>query len=190
MGFPFDLTRYYQGAVNLVGRSGTNVADLDEKTGYLVGIDILHHKTHEGELFISCDYQTSANPTYWLVINPGTTEEYHSDFTLASDVAGLLEIFKSPNVGTFNKGTQYYGYNTNDKVGGTSTLLKYAVPAGLTGTGTKIFQRRIGAGGPQKVGGVDRGYTEFILANNGTYLWRFTPDASAKFTLQNVLYSI
>ncbi len=183
---PIENIPGYAGKVGLVGNSGHQVAEIDA-LGYLVNIDIMHHKTHEGELFYATDYQEKSAPTYWLIIN-NTAKEQHSGFFITSDVAGLLDVYENTDVGTFAKGTQFYGYNTNRTVGGTSNLLKYAVPLGLSGTGDKLFTQRIGAGGNQKVGGQTRGDSEIILKTNGTYVWRFTPDASAKFVLSNLLY--
>lgn len=144
---------------------------------YLVFIDILHHKVHDGEVFIVSDIDTdvdTASPKYWHIKTPAGIK-FHMRINLETDTGGLVEFFEDPT--TTGDGTALVAYNADRNAAKTTTVEFYYDPT-VSNDGTRIQVARIGAGRDKKLGGIARAQVEWILKKNEQYLVKITPDAN------------
>ena len=172
---PIEQQSGYVGKFGLISDRGGQIAEVDP-LGYLVVIDVIHHKIHEGEYFVMCDVDVtlSASPKYWIMIN-NTPNAIHGVAEIVSSVAGLFSININPLVGTFGRGSLGTFNNHNRTSTGTTALQFYATPQGLNGTGSSLLSQRLGQDG--KAGGNTTFRDEILYKPFGTYLFKFEPDA-------------
>ena len=93
---------------------GAHDAEVDA-LGYLATIEIEHHKVHEGNFYTATNYDDDvdiASPKYWHIIAPNTTVRIHIKIAIATDTAGLIELYENPT--TSANGTEITSYN-NDR---------------------------------------------------------------------------
>lgn len=185
---PIEEISGYRGKFGIVGHTGNQTAKVSS-CGCLVYLQYETDLLNEGNYYSASSVVALNGQISWLTINSGTTIQYHRSFEIMSDVGGQIDIFNNVNIGTFNKGTRFYAISDNRILAGTSSMEFYEMPTGLVGTGNIVFKSRVGAGGLQKTGGAfDRG--ELIHEYNGTYFYRFTPDATAKVSCHFNIYQI
>ena len=157
---------------------GTRFAEVDI-LGYLVGIDIVHHKVHEGNFYTVSDYDSvvqTVAPKYWHIITPNTAKRIHTLISVISNLAGNIGFFEAPT--TSANGTALTAYNNDRNSGNTPTVLFYKDPA-VTTDGTLLISSRNGTNNNKTLlGGVSRTNSEFILKQNTKYFVKFTPDAN------------
>jgi len=75
---------------------------------YMVGIDLAHHKIHEGEHWAfsarSADVDTATPRTFRMTTDAGT--ELHAIFSNSSTGAGFTELLEGPTIAAATPGTQ------------------------------------------------------------------------------------
>jgi len=147
---------------------------IDEVTGSLATIDIVHHEVHEGELFHT-EYSASVNNGANLDVQVTTTatSEAHMTAVVSAGGQSLVYLYEAPNT---SAGTALTVYNMRRiDITHTSPYTAVHTPT-VTGVGTTpLINGRLIAGGtsvPSRVGGETRGATEWILAPNTKYLLR------------------
>lgn len=157
---------------------GTRFAEVDV-LGYLVGIDIVHHKVHEGNFYTVSDYDSAVQivaPKYWHIITPNTAKRIHAVISVISNLAGLVGFFEAPT--TSANGTALTARNNDRNSGNTPTVLFYKDPT-VTTKGTALLYGRNGANNTKtQIGGITRSNAEFILKQNTKYFVKFTADAN------------
>lgn len=181
---------------NTIGKikvtDGTYDAEVD-KLGYLIGIDIDHHKVHEGERYTMSHYGTGKNDGDSINIyikTPNSAKRIHALFSYSASGAAFGFVYEDPTV-TANTGTNNQTpYNRERNSANAPTFIdnatvpnagKYGKDTTITGTGTILVTRYSGAA---KAEGADaRGVHEFILKANAVYCFVVESDAAA-LTLQ------
>jgi len=154
---------------------GTYKGEVDSQ-GYLVSIDIAHHKVHEGNHYFVGDTDTinAAATKYWHIAAPDTAKRIHFVMEVMTSNSGLLEFYVQPTL--TGNGTGLTCFNSDGNSSNTTTLLIYKDPT-VTGDGTLIAPYAIGSnGGANKFGGQIRSGAEVILKQNYHYLAKFTAD--------------
>lgn len=174
---------------NIIGQvkitDGTYIAEIDH-LGYLVSIEIEHHKVHEGVFYTVADFDVSvdtASPKYWHIITPNTDVRAHAKMQIATDTGGLVELFENPT--TTGNGDAIVASNNDRNSTNDATVNFYKDPT-VSDDGTRIEVSRIGAGREKKFGGEARQASELILKKNEQYLIKATPDANAAQISLNV----
>ncbi len=177
------------GKMAIVDENG-NVAKVDS-LGYLVAIEIEHHRVHEGNFYTVTDYDAdvdNASPKYWHIIVPNTAVRVHIKIAIAVDAPGLIQVYENPT--TTDNGTVIIAYNNDRNSANSATCAHYYDPT-VSNDGTLLEAFRIGAGGKQKIGGDARQFAELILKQNEQYLIKFTPDGdNAEVTFNSQFYEI
>lgn len=151
----------------------TNSADYN--AGYLVTVDIEHHKIHDGVHFRIYDYDNEVDtltPKYWAATTPATGYS-HVTFRVAASNAGLLEGFGGSTVSDL--GVEIASSNGNAASSNTAGQKFYKDPT-VTDDGVQVFVEYFGSGGKQ--GGVINRTHEVIAPQDTTLLFKFTPDAN------------
>lgn len=164
---------------------GTYDAEVDV-LGYLVAIEIEHHKVHEGKFYTVSDYDSSvdtASPKYWHIITPDSSARAHIKIQVATDTGGLIEFYENPT--TTNNGGALTAFN-NDRNSGNSTTFNFYKDPTISSDGTLIEVSRIGAGREKKIGGMARQPSEIILKQNEQYLIKATPDSNGASVTINI----
>lgn len=147
----------------------------------VIGIDFAHNEVHEGAAYITSHYYGDADQTSGAVMMcvPPGSGEYHINFGVTADGAGLVELWESADT-SGTTGTAVYARNlkrtsTNSSI----VLFKHSVNY-LSGTGTLLWNSMIGADNNKtKIGGEAKNGMEFII-QSGDYLVIYRPDADNK----------
>lgn len=155
------------------------VSEVDD-LGYLVGIDIEHHKIHEGRSFVAYIIDTTvnsgeANAKEIHILTPNTAARFHIFGVLQATNSGIVEIRENPTI-TVNGSAVVKGNRDRNSVI-VSVLEIYEDPT-VTVDGLLISGGLVGANdvGNKGIGGIDRTDAEFILKQNEQYLIRFIAD--------------
>lgn len=162
---------------------GTYTAEVDS-LGYLVAIEIEHHKVHEGIFYTVSDYDNNVQvvtPKYWLIRTPANVN-FHTKINIESDTGCLLEFFENPTINV--DGVALPAYN-NDRNSANVSSLDYFRDPTVGADGTRIQVARVGAGREKKLGGVARIAAEWILQPNQEYLVKVTVDANGADVTMN-----
>jgi hypothetical protein len=184
---------------NTIGKvkitDGTTDAEVDG-LGYLVTVDIEHHKIHDNQRFTVSLFATGANDGDRISIyvkTPDSAKRIHALFNYNASGAAFGLILEAPTV-TANTGTNntpMFNRNRNSAAVPTSldnatvpNVGKCGVNVTITADGTVIDTRYSGAA---KSDGADsRGMHEFILLANTAYCFVVESDAAA-LTIQGNL---
>ena len=156
---------------------GTTEAEVDGLMGYLVGMDIVHHKAHEGNLYSmwnsDADVDISGPKIYRF--NTGASQCHWIGAVTVND-GFLAELWKGCELTT--SGTLLTGFeNHYDGHANTPTATWYE-DATFSGGYVKAANRVFGTGVPsQRIGGEARSGVEHILTPNTDYYIKFTMDA-------------
>ena len=163
---------------------GTTVAEVDALTGYLVGIDIVHHKAHEGGLFSTwaedTDVDIIAPKQFWLKTG---AKEVHWSGTVACTYGLTAQLYDMNDSGVTSSGTAMDITNHYDGHANTPTAEWYEDATFSGGTTSVIAKNRIygtGSNNNNRVGGEARSREEQILQPNHNYLVTFTVDADTQ----------
>ena len=162
---------------------GTYTAEVDS-LGYLVAIEVEHHKVHEGDFYTASDYDNNvlvAAPKYWLIRTPANLR-FHTKINIESDTGCLLEFFENPTINV--NGVVLTAFNNDRNSAKTSIVQFYGDPT-VGADGTRIQVARVGAGREKKLGGVARLAAEWILKENEEYLVKVTVDANGANVTMN-----
>lgn len=159
--------------------------------GYLVAIEIEHHKVHEEVFYFVSDIDTdvdTAPPKYWHIKTPDSSIRFHVKVNIETDTGGLVELFENPT--TTDDGVALTPYNADRNSSNVSSVEFYRDPT-VGADGTRLQVARIGAGRDKKLGGVARPGSEWILKQNEQYLIKITPDAdNAEVTINIEGYEV
>ena len=144
--------------------------------GYLINIDIEHHKIHEGKHYTCQVYDAdtdSGESKYLLVRAPNTTTRVHYVFNLRATLNGTLYFYEGPT--TSSTGSLLTSYN-NDRNSTSVAALKVWEDPVVIADGNQMLVNVIGSDGvnPQgNQGGVSNRSNEFVLKQNTDYLIEF-----------------
>ncbi len=172
--------------------SGTAVAGIDTISSTLPVIQTEHYEVHKGNYFTVTEYDADVDivgPKIWHISTPDTALRAHTIFSVTSDTAGTVEFWEGPTI--TNSGTGLTPRN-NDRTSSDTTTFKFWTGPTVSASGTLLQVDRIGTYKPQtRIGGKLRQYSEFILAQNQSYLLKFTTDAdNGKVTFNGEYYEI
>jgi hypothetical protein len=155
---------------------GTYYAEVDS-LGYLVGIDIGHHKIHEGYGFFCSDADTDvdiAGPKYWRLTTPNSAARIHIKLSVSASNAGKIELFENPTIDAAGDALTEYNCDRNSA---TSTTLAVFKDTTFTADGTLLSTVFVGSSsGPTRLGGNTRSEFELILKQNEDYALKVTVD--------------
>lgn len=155
----------------------TMAAEIDRTLKALVTQGELHHLVHEGKLFMGNNTLTSAGLVYYMVHAKSNT--VHARFTMATSASATVVIYEGGTVSA--TGSTITARNQNRNYSDAHGIIDlYAQPT-VTANGTRLISATVGAGGAQRIGGVEQ-TTEWCLKPNTTYLISITPSASADMT--------
>lgn len=166
-----------------------SLAPFDEDTGAAITIDVVHHETHEGEMWHaeSTSASVANNASVDLLFHAGGGVEPHSVFEVLAGGQVTVSLYESPVIS--NTGIALAYYNMNRTITETAHSQIYLTPV-LTSTGSvALVNARLLPGGtsPQtRVGGGIRQGTEWILAPGKYYLLRVT-NTSGSATAVNMI---
>lgn len=161
---------------------GTTGAEVDSTAGYLVFMDVAHHKIHEEAYYNFAHYDNDvdiAGPKYIRITTPNTATRIH--FVYEVDVGasgGLIELYENPTL--LAAGTQGTPRNSNRNSASTATATVFydSTTQPPNNDGTLLEVHFVGvSGGAAKSGGSVEARHEWILKQNTTYLVKFTATA-------------
>lgn len=150
------------------------VAEVD-RIGYLVVIDELHHKIHEGKLFQIEHYDTDSDggdTTDTRILLKVGSKEVHFEFLAVADTEGELILSEAPTAS--DNGTSLTINNRDRTSTLTSEVSAYYGPT-ITGDGLVLADYYLPA--TQQSTGQTDSREEWILAPNTDYMVRFTPSS-------------
>jgi hypothetical protein len=169
-----------------ITKSFTINSPIDDATGAIPTIDIVHHEIHEGEHFFTSYYEKiGAASAINILITPGA-KSVHFVGEIVCDNPGMAYFCESPNATTSGSSVivQYNNDRASTKVasavttvGGTytssGTVLRYYLMGSASGTG----------GNRVSVGATAGEVNEIILNPSKKYLLRFVADAASTRTI-------
>lgn len=144
--------------------------------GYLVSINLPHHKIHEESHYFWVDYDNDvdiAGPKYWRITTPATGF-IHLTWCMCASLNGLIEVFENPTISA--AGTSKVAYNSDRNSSETSTATHY-YDTTTSADGTLLASFVIGSDGANPIGttgGRSKHENEMILKQNEDYLFKFT----------------
>ena len=170
---------------------GTFLATVDSK-GFLVGINVAHHRVHSELMYITTDIDTDVDtisPKYWHIVAPDSATRIHLTLMISVDTAGLVEFYEAPT--TSANGTEITARNADRNSANTAACKFYFDPT-VSADGIALQKDRIGStNNKTKIGGIARQQVEFILKQNTAYLVKYTPDSNdAKVTFNCESYEV
>jgi len=142
---------------------------------YLINIDIVHSKIHQGVSFSTSDIATGvdiASPKKYLIITPNTSSRAHMIFVIETEPGTKFEFFEDTTA-TDGVALTLINYKRDSATVSVLNILKDPT---VTVDGTRILLWQSGtstAGG--KVGGNIMHGDEFILKQNTKYQAKITP---------------
>jgi len=172
--------------------SGIAVAGIDVISSTLPVLQLEHYKVHLGKYYTTTEYDGDvdiASPKIWHIATPNTTTRAHIIFAISSDIAGTIEFFEGPTIITSGTGLTP---RNNDRTASDTTVFKFWTGPTVSASGTLLQTDRIGTYKPQtRIGGNLRQAAEFILAQNQSYLVKYTTDAdNGKITFNGEYYEV
>lgn len=161
--------------------------------GYLVVIDLPHHKIHEESHYFCSDYDDDVDtgtPKLWRLTTPATGN-VHLTFTAQTTLNGLLELYENATISA--AGTTLTAFNSDRASTNTSTV-GHAKDATVSAAGTLLKSYVMGSDGANPVG-ADGGDTshdkEIILKASEDYIFKFTAGTdNARITLNLEYYIV
>jgi len=143
---------------------------------YLITIDIIHSRIHQGYGFHVGDLTLSVNiasPKKYLIITPDTSARAHMVFVVETQPGVKYQLFEDTTVTANGTALSLINYKRDSSI--TPVIQIFKDPT-VTADGTQLFLWQSGtttAGG--KVGGNIAHEDEFILKQNGKYQVLITP---------------
>jgi len=163
-------------AARLLGIVYGNLAQLQQDVSrYLINIDIVHSKIHQGVGFHVDDLTLLvdiASPKKYLIITPNTSARAHMVFVVETEPGAKFEFFEDTTA-TDGAALTLINYKRDSATVSVLNILKDPT---VTVDGTQILLWQSGttiAGG--KVGGAITHGDEFILKQNAIYSLKITP---------------
>jgi hypothetical protein len=166
------------------GKVDVKIFDSDGKeceaddTGYLVTMDISHHKIHEGNHYFVKGYvEFGATDSIDFVMTTPATGQIHLLFQIEGTGETLVQVYE--NTAHSDDGTPVTVYNNNRQSSNTTSATVQSDPT-VTGVGTLLASALFGvASNPSKTfGGDTRRDDELILKQSEDYLFRITSNSN------------
>ena len=160
--------------------------------GYLVAIDLPHHKIHEESHYFWSDYDNNvaiAGPKYWRVKTPAIGR-VHMTWIINCSLNGLVELYENPTINA--AGTTKTAYNSDRNSTETSTVTHY-YDSTTTADGTLLKSFVLGSDGVNPVGadGGNHNHTEeIILKADEDYVFKYTAGTDNSRVTLNLEYYI
>ncbi len=156
---------------------GSRGAQLQQDpTRYLITIDIIHSKIHQGYGFHVDDLALAvdiASPKKYLVITPDTSARAHMIFIIDTEPGVKFEFFEDTTVSANGTALSIINYK-RDSV--TASVLQVFGGPTVTADGTRIFLWQSGTTTSSgRIGGRIQHADEFILKQNAKYQVKITP---------------
>jgi hypothetical protein len=154
-----------------------SLAPFDEATGATIGIDVVHHEVHEGEMH-HAGYTVASlanNGSIDLLFVVSNTVDAHTTWEVFAGGQVQVSMWESPTYGSL--GTALVEYNMNRTVTRTAASQLYHTPSITSTNAITLVNGRILPGGTSpttRVGGGIRSGGEWILAPGRAYLLRVT----------------
>jgi hypothetical protein len=157
-----------------------------DDSGYLVGIDIIHHEIHEGNHYSTSYYEKIGSGTAINVLITVGTKSIHMVGEMVSDNPGMATFSKSPNA-TTTSSTAITCFNNNGNSSKTTDTV-FTVGGTYTSSGTilrtYLFGSSSGTGGNKiSMGSTAGEINEAILTPGDKYLIRFVADGASTRTI-------
>lgn len=151
---------------------------VDEITGALSTIPVVHHEVHEGETFTVSWYSASVanNGVLAILLQVGNTHSPHMTFIVACGGHCQMELVENPTVTA--EGTPLVISNMHRQGGGASSCTAHHTPT-VAGGDVLLNVAEPGGEGPKATGSTTRANTEWILHRNMAYLVRGTNRSGA-----------
>ena len=143
---------------------------------YLINIDIVHSKIHQGVGFSTGDLTASVDialPKKYLIITPNTSARAHIVFTVETNPGAKFQLFEDTTVTANGTALSLINYKRDSA---TAPVLSIFKDPTVTADGTQILLWQSGtttAAG--RVGGNIMHGDEFILKQNALYEVKITP---------------
>ncbi len=155
------------------------------------GVDLPHHRIHEGRMFILTTTATGLSagiPKFYFGTSPPIQiASAHVIFIITVDPGATFELFEGA---VASGGTQLFSVNNdrNNPVLATGTFFEDPI---VTSEGTKLWEEIIGTATTGGVGGPkDRDEDEIVTASATNYLLKITPLANdTNLTVEIPAYS-
>ena len=158
---------------------------------YMVGIDIAHHKVHEGEHwnFSTRDADVDIAAPKYVRVTTAAGSDLHAEFGVSTTGAGFYELLEGPTIAAATLGTQATAWNRNRQSTKNCPATFYA-DCEVSATGIILETHQLPAGEDKKAGGAGgRSANEWILAAGTEYVYRFTVGADdAKVSMDIDVY--
>ncbi len=145
--------------------------------GYLVVMDVEHHKIHEGEFYVALhidnDNSLSANDTLFMTITTPASPNIHFNFAVTANAGSEIRFYENPTIDVA-AATAITPTNCNRQSSNTTDVLVRADETGgsvgitTANLGTLLAADEVTAG--NKITGSARGDTEWILKASEDYL--------------------
>ncbi len=167
-----------------------SLAPFDDATGAAVTIDVVHHETHEGEMWHAERTVTGVSDaaSVNLLLHVGGAVDAHAVFEVLASGQVTVSLFESPTINTL--GTAVAVYNMNRNITDTAHSQLYHTPVITTTGTTALVNGRLLPGGNSpttRVGGGIRQNTEWILAPGKYYLLRVTNTSGSSAAINTVV---
>lgn len=160
--------------------------------GYLIAIDLPHHKIHEESHYFWSDYDADVDtggPKYWRLTTPATGR-VHLVWSIQASLNGLLQIYENPTIS--GAGTAKAAFNSDRNSTETSTVTHY-YDSTTSADGTLLKTFSLGSDGANPVGadgGDSEHTTEMILKASEDYIFKFTAGTDDSRVSLNLEYYI
>ena len=161
-------------------------ADVDQYDEGINQIDVIHHLTHDGQMFnvnnVATNIQT-ATPKRYFAITPNNSNTYHFSMKVTGDAEFLIELYETPT--SSNNGTALTKNNLNRNSILTLDATFFQDPT-VSVDGTLLQSEYVGAdAGAARFGG-DTRFPEWMLKNNTTYQIKITATNNGLNTTTNM----
>lgn len=162
-------------------------AAVDEPGSALVGINLEHHRIHQGIHFFFTDAQTigNGNNVDYMLTTPNTAARIHLIYEVDFTAVTQIELYENGD----RNGTVGQTERNNDRNSGTSAVLVIHIGTGggsTDGTQIRNFEGGLAAGAQARGGNPVRS-NEIILKQNTKYILRISSSTAAN--LCNVIFN-
>ena len=154
-----------------------------------ITLDVHHDKVHDGRAYVASVNQSgvAASGAVLFMDLPDSTVKFHTAFTVFGDDAGVIEIFE--NITTLSGVTGGVpAYNQNRVSTNSSTVQFYSAPQYTSGSGTLIWNGRLGTSNPKITAGGDVSNQYEWIFQSGNVLVKYVPSGTGKVTSIKAYY--
>jgi len=174
--------------MRLIDKNG-DVLEFDSTGGYLVNVDIEHHKIHDGEHYTCSEFLVMASETkYWHILAPNTSVRVHYRYIVSSGGGVIVDLREAPTLSANGAPGTILNSDRNLGIADVNTLC-FTTPT-ITGgaDGDRIGGTVVGAG---KVGGIVERNNEVILKQGVSYLLKvISGSVNNDVTVESIFYEV